>query len=114
RKNPAEQLFWIKINDHQSIELFPGSEVAADAPRLYHIAVETDDAEAMRLYLKSKGVAVPDKTAVGNIVEIVQYMPDGWTMKAQGKFMADTRVSTHMPHVGVMSAQLDTALKFYG
>ena len=127
RKNPAEQLVWIKINDHQSIELFPGSEVAPDADRLYHIAVETDDAEAMRLYLQSKGVEVPPKTAIGkignknyfvkdpsgNIVEIVQYLPDGWTMREQGKFMPDTRVSTHMPHVGVMIAQLDTALKFY-
>src|SRR5688572_31330060 len=47
RKNPGEQLVWIKINDRQSVELFPGSEVAADADRLYHIAVEVDDADAM-------------------------------------------------------------------
>src|SRR4051812_10590265 len=42
-KTPNEQLVFIKINDRQSIELFPGSEVAPDADRLYHIAVETDD-----------------------------------------------------------------------
>jgi lactoylglutathione lyase len=127
RKNPAEQLVWIKINDRQTVELFPGSEVAPDAERLYHIAVETDDAEAMRVYLKSKGVAVPDKVGVGkignknyfikdpsgNIVEIVEYMPDGWTMREKGKFLPDTRISTRMSHVGVMIAQLDTALKFY-
>src|SRR5258708_11685835 len=52
RKNPGEQLVWIKINDRQTVELFPGSEVAPDTDRLYHIAVETDDAEAMRIYLK--------------------------------------------------------------
>ena len=128
RKNPAEQLVWIKINDRQSIELFPGSEVAPDADRLYHVAIETDDAEAMRVYLKSKGVEVPDKVGVGkvgnknyfikdpsgNIVEIVQYMPDGWTMREKGKFMSDTRISTRMSHFGVMIAQLDSALKFYG
>ena len=34
RKDPTQQLVWIKINDHQTIELFPGSEVAADAPRV--------------------------------------------------------------------------------
>ncbi len=127
RKNSAEQLVWIKINDRQTVELFPGSEVAPDAERLYHIAVETDDAEAMRVYLKSKGVEVPDKTAVGkignknyfikdpsgNIVEIVQYLPDGWTMREKGKFLPDTRISTRMSHVGVMIAQLDSALKFY-
>ena len=127
RKNPSEQLVWIKINDRQTVELFPGSEVAPDADRLYHVAIETDDAEAMRLYLKSKGVEVPDKVGVGkignknyfikdpsgNIVEIVEYLPDGWTMKAKGKFMSDARISTRMSHFGVMIAQLDSALKFY-
>lgn len=128
RKDPQEQLVWIKINDRQTVELFPGSEVAADADRLYHIAVEVDDAEAMRLYLQSKGVAVPPKTAVGkignknyfvkdpsgNTVEIVEYLPDGWTKRDQGKFLPDTRISTRMSHVGVMIGQLDEALKFYG
>jgi catechol 2,3-dioxygenase-like lactoylglutathione lyase family enzyme len=128
RKNPAEQLVWIKINDRQTVELFPGSEVAPDAERMYHVAVETDDAEAMRVYLKSRGVTVPEKVGVGkignknyfikdpsgNIVEIVEYMPDGWTMREKGKFLPDTRISTRMSHVGVMIAQLDEAMKFYG
>jgi catechol 2,3-dioxygenase-like lactoylglutathione lyase family enzyme len=127
RKNPQEQLVWIKINDRQSVELFPGSEVAPDAERMYHFAIETDDAEAMRLYLQSKGVEVPPKTAIGkignknyfvkdpqgNIVEIVEYLPDGWTMREKGKFLPETRVSQRMSHVGVMIAQLDDALKFY-
>ena len=47
----GEELVWIKINDRQSVELFPGSEVAPDSDRMYHFAVETDDADAMRLYL---------------------------------------------------------------
>ena len=101
RKNPAEQLVWIKINDRQTVELFPGSEVSPETDRLYHIAIETDDAEAMRLYLQSKGVAVPPKTAIGkignknyfvkdpngNTVEIVEYLPDSWTVREKGKFM---------------------------
>ncbi len=128
RRDPKEQLVWIKINDHQTIELFPASEVAPDADRLYHIALEVDDAEAMRVYLKSKGVAVPEKTSVGkignknyfvkdpngNTVEIVEYLADGWTMREKGKFMSDQRVSVHMPHVGVMVGQLDASMKFYG
>src|SRR3954463_6731649 len=48
------KLTWIKVNDEQSIELFPEREVGSD--RLYHIAVVTDDAEGMRKYLGSKGV----------------------------------------------------------
>src|SRR5205085_7951656 len=38
-------LTWIKINDRQTIELFPEKESGSD--RLYHIALETDDAEGM-------------------------------------------------------------------
>src|SRR5579884_1225578 len=43
-KNPdgTLHLTWIKINDQQTIELFPEKEANSD--RLYHIALETDDA----------------------------------------------------------------------
>jgi len=128
RKMAGESLVWIKINDRQSVELFPASEVSPAADRLYHIAIETDDAEAMRVYLQSKGIAVPPKTAIGrignknyfikdpngNTVEIVEYLPEGWTRREQGKFLPDTRISTRMSHVGVMVGQLEASLKFYG
>jgi lactoylglutathione lyase len=128
RKDPKEQLVWIKINDRQTVELFPGSEVSPDTDRLYHIALETDDAEGMRLYLQSKGVTVPPKTAIGkignknyfvkdpngNTVEIVEYLADGWTMREKGKFMSDRRISTRLSHVGVMVGQLEASMKFYG
>ena len=128
RKDPQEQLVWIKINDRQSVELFPGSEVTPETDRLYHIAIETDDAEGMRRYLQSKGVAVPPKTGIGkignknyfvkdpngNTVEIVEYLADGWTKREQGKFMPDTRIATRMSHVGVMVGQFDDSMKFYG
>ncbi|HEV3120321.1 MAG TPA: VOC family protein, partial [Isosphaeraceae bacterium] len=42
-------LTFIKISDRQYIELFP--EKAPGTDRLNHIALETDDAEAMRAYL---------------------------------------------------------------
>ncbi|MDB4882436.1 MAG: oxidoreductase [Gemmatimonadetes bacterium] len=120
-------LVWIKVNDRQTVELFPGSEVAPDARRLFHIAVEVDDAEAMRVYLRSRGVTVPEATATGkignknyfvkdpngNVVEIVQYMPDGWTAREKGRHLPDTRISTRMTHVGVMIGQLDSAMTFY-
>lgn len=127
RKNGGE-LTWIKINDRQTVELFPGSEVAPDADRLYHIALETDDAEAMRVYLQSRGVEVPEKTPVGkignanyfikdpngNTIEIVQYLPEGWTAQHRGKAMAETRISHRLRHVGVMVGQLEESLHFYG
>src|SRR5829696_7576257 len=97
------KLTWIKINDRQTVELFPEKQPATD--RLYHIALETPDATAMRDYLATNGVKVPDvvpKGKIGNLnyfitdpdghfCEIVQYAPDGWTMQNQGKFMTDRR-----------------------
>jgi len=116
---------FIKINDRQSIELFPEHETNSD--RLYHIALETDDAEAMRVLLAAQGLKVPEKVTKGRIgnlnfnvhdpdghqVEIVQYMPDGWTMREKGNFMPDTRISTRMMHTGILVGDLDASLKFY-
>ena len=127
RPNGGE-LVWIKINERQSVELFPGSEVPAGSPdRLSHIAFETDDAEAMRLYLQSKGFKVPPQTPIGqsgnknftiadpdgNRVEIVEYLPTGWTAREKGKFVSADRVSVLMRHTGVKVTRLDAALAFY-
>ena len=94
-------LVFVKINDRQFIEVFPEKEAGTD--RLNHIALEVEDAEAMRAYLASRGVKVPAKVPVGRIgnanfnitdpdghtVEIVQYLPDGWSMRQKGKNMPD-------------------------
>jgi catechol 2,3-dioxygenase-like lactoylglutathione lyase family enzyme len=123
--NGSLALTFIKINDRQAIELFPERETNSD--RLYHISLETDDAEAMRIWLAAKGVKVPDKVGKGRIgnlnfnvhdpdghtVEIVQYAPDGWTRREQGKFMPDTRISARMMHTGILVGDLDASLKFY-
>ena len=115
----------IKINDRQFVELFP--ERDENAPKLYHFAIETPDAEAMRVYLKYKGYEVPESTPkgrtgnsnyfvrdhAGTICEIVQYEPDGMTVADIGKHLPDTRVSTHMSHVGFLVPDLDEAVKFY-
>jgi catechol 2,3-dioxygenase-like lactoylglutathione lyase family enzyme len=124
-KDGSLHLTWIKINDRQTIELFPEKEAGSD--RLNHIALETDNAEAMRQYLASKGLAVPTNMPVGKIrnanymvkdpdghdVEIVQYLPDGWTRREQWKFLPDTRISTCMAHAGILVGELEPALKFY-
>jgi catechol 2,3-dioxygenase-like lactoylglutathione lyase family enzyme len=124
-KDGSLHLTWIKINDRQTIELFPEKEAGTD--RLNHISLETTDAEAMRAYLGVRGVKVPEKVDKGRIrnlnfnikdpddhtVEIVQYAADGWTLREKGKFLPDTRISTHLTHVGVLVGDLDAALKFY-
>jgi catechol 2,3-dioxygenase-like lactoylglutathione lyase family enzyme len=123
--NGTLHVVWIKINDQQTIELFP--EKAAGSDRLNHLALETDDAQAMHDFLASRGVKVPEtvgKGRIGNLnfnvtdpdghtVEIVQYAPEGWTLREKGKFMPDTRISTHMTHVGVLVGDLEPALMFY-
>jgi lactoylglutathione lyase len=120
------RIAFIKINEDQYLELF------TDPPKrdgqLSHIAFYTDSAEGMRAYLASQGVKVPAAVGKGKIgnsefnitdpdghtVEIVQYEPDSWTRREHGNFLPDTRISTHIPHVGVIIRALDPAMKFYG
>src|SRR5438445_558271 len=126
REDGSDWIVFIKINDDQYIELF------AEAPKqdghLNHIAFYTDSAPAMREYLASRGVKVPDKIGKGRIgnsnfnivdpdghtVEIVQYEAGSWTLREKGKFMPETRISTHIAHIGVLVGALDPAMKFYG
>jgi lactoylglutathione lyase len=119
-------LTFIKINERQYLELFPEKEASSD--RLNHISIETDDAEKMRQYLASKGIKVPEKVGKGrignanfnikdpdgHIVEIVQYLPDGWSLRDQGKAISGQRISERMMHFGIIVNELEPAMKFYG
>jgi lactoylglutathione lyase len=127
-------LTWIKVNDRQSIELFPASEnTPKDGDSLYHVALETDDAQRMLDYLNSRGVKAPGGKPLpatakagqignlnyftedpdGHIVEFTQYMADGWTMKNAGKFMPQTRIAQRISHAGVAVGNLEASLRFY-
>ena len=52
--------FSIQVNQRQSIRIEGGLPPTQDE-RLLALGFETTDVEAMRLYLKSKGISVPDK-----------------------------------------------------
>ncbi len=126
-QNPdgSASMTFFKINDRQTIELFPERQAGTD--RLNHISFETDDIEALRVYLASKGVKVPSeahRARIGNLgfnitdpeghtVEMVQYMPDGKTTLAKGQYMSDQAVSHRMTHVGLVVTHLDAEYKFY-
>lgn len=124
-KNGGTAFTVIKINDRQYVELFP--ERSVGTPRMYHFAIETDDAEGMRRYLESRGYKVPETTPKGrtgnsnyfvyspdgSICEIVQYEPESMTVRDAGKYLPDTRVSARMSHVGFMVADLEKAMSFY-
>ena len=47
------------------------------------------------------------------MVEFVQYLPGGIHMKNAGKFMAETRISDHMLHVGIYVADRAKSDAFY-
>ena len=96
---------FIKINDRQYVEL--QVEANPEEPRFRHLALQTDDAEALRQYVKSKGFKAPDKPAsrvrIGNVatglddpdgnhIDVTQYEPEGASIKDLGKDMPDTRI----------------------
>ena len=121
----SPSMTFFKVNEKQYIELFPEKEAKSD--RLNHISLETDDAEAMRVYLASRGVKVPARVGKGRIgnsnfnvqdpegrtVEIVQYEPDGWTVRERGKHLPATRISARMSHVGIIVTELEPEIQFY-
>jgi lactoylglutathione lyase len=124
--NGSLSLTFIKINDDQFIELFPGLKPEQD--RLHQVAFIVEDAEALRAHLGSKGIKVPAKVPTGRIgnlnfsikdpdghtVEFVQYMPQGWTRREKGKHLPERAVSTHMKHIGFLVGDLEASKKFYG
>ena len=90
RKDGSTRMAFIKINDRQHIELF-AEEPPAGHSRLSHIAFLTDNAEQMRAYLQSRGIAVKPSVGAGrtgdlnfevkdpdgHLVEFVQSQPAG-------------------------------------
>src|ERR1700756_1813630 len=116
---------FIKINDRQYVEL--QVENSPDEPRFLHLALEPDNAEALRNYVKSKGYKVSDKPASrgrirntatglddpdGNHIDVTQYEPDSKTIENVGKDLPDSRISTHMLHVGFYVSKPET-LRYY-
>jgi lactoylglutathione lyase len=121
------RIAFIKINDHQHIELF------ADAPpsppnRMSHYCFSVSSVEQMRAYLRSKGVDVKpgngSKTRTGDyafeirdpdgtLVEFVESLPAGIEMQDAGKFLPSTRIADSIYHLGFLVGNLDKSLGFY-
>jgi catechol 2,3-dioxygenase-like lactoylglutathione lyase family enzyme len=118
-------LTFIKINERQYVEIFPESKSGSD--RLNHYSLETDDAEAMRAYLASRGIKVPAKVnrnRIGNAsfniqdpdghtIEFTQYLPGGASVREKGRFLGPDRISDRMAHAGILVGSLEPAIKFY-
>jgi catechol 2,3-dioxygenase-like lactoylglutathione lyase family enzyme len=117
-----------KINDSQFIELYEEPPPPGETNyQLKDIAFYTSDAEALRAYFASKGVAVPasvGKNALGNTsftivdqdshpIEWVQYEPDSLTGKSIGAAMPATRIGGSVHHLGVTIQNPSAANAFY-
>jgi catechol 2,3-dioxygenase-like lactoylglutathione lyase family enzyme len=126
--NPASvRIAFIKINDHQHIELF--TDPTPDPPNMMsHLCFSVSNVEQMRAYLRSKGITVPagnaSKTRTGDyafeihdpdgtLIEFVQSLPTGWEAEAAGKFLPPTRISNGIYHIGFLVGNAEKSLHFY-
>lgn len=122
------RIAFIKINDHQHIELF-NEPPTAPPNMMSHICFTVDNIEQMRAYLKSQGFNVKastgGKTRTGDyafeikdpdgmLVEFVQTLPTGMEAQAAGKFMPSSAISTKIKHVGFLVGNSQKSLDFYG
>jgi lactoylglutathione lyase len=127
-KNPdgSDHVVFIKINDYQFIELWQ------EAPRnhgyLHDVAFQTEDARGLLSWFAARAVKVSDAVAkdvagdlgfdvtdpFGFTIRLVQYAADSWTARTKGKFMPETRPSTHIDHLGILIGDKEVAAKFYG
>ncbi|HEY6403059.1 MAG TPA: VOC family protein [Blastocatellia bacterium] len=115
-----------KMNERQYIEIIPGLPPDKD-DRLSHVAFETTDLEALRLYLLSRGVKAPEKVNQGrdgnlnftvtdpdgHIVEFVEYRDGSLSRRAKGRYISSRRISDRILHVGLTVADQASADKFY-
>lgn len=121
------RIAFIKINDHQHIELFT-DEPPNPPNRMSHLCFSVSNVEEMRAYLHSKGIAVTpgngSKTRTGDyafeikdpdgtVIEFVQSLPSGVEAQEKGKFMPPTRISDAIYHVGFLVGNLQKSLAFY-
>lgn len=119
-------LTYFKVNERQYIEIFPDLPPDKD-DRLSHIAFETTDLEALRIYMLSMGVKAPEKVNQGrdgnlnftvtdpdgHRVEFVEYRDGSLHRRAKGRYVSSRRISDRILHVGLTVADQASADKFY-
>lgn len=117
--NPAGVRYY--LNAEQFVEVLPLPSSAPFGDRLDHLGYITTNAEALRVYLKAKGTAVPDavqhgsdgsrwfdvKDPEGNTVQFVQALPHRIPPAAGGP------IGHRIIHVGMMVHSRETEDTFY-
>jgi len=121
----APERVFLKVNDEQFIELWPGLAPEQQV-RLAHVALQTSDVRRLRRWLQAQGLAPSplEKRADGNLgfrlpdpdgtpLEFLEYSPGSLQEKARGKFLGPRRVSERLWHAGVTVSDLERAMAFY-
>ena len=125
-QSPLGKVVSFKVSDRQFLEFVEDKQVK-DKKRMVSVSIETEDVEAMRVYLKQKGMQVPDKTLIdgagnevitvddgyGNTIEFIRFVPDALHKKSKGKFLSDRRISTAIHHAGLYTALVKDKDPFY-
>jgi catechol 2,3-dioxygenase-like lactoylglutathione lyase family enzyme len=120
----TDHLVFIKINDHQYIELY--NEPVKNYGYIHDAGFETNDAKGMHDHLVSIGDKVTEvkKDDAGNLsfevtdnsgftLQVVQYLPDSLTGKTKGKFLSASRISDHIDHIGLLESDKDATWNWY-
>ena len=116
---------FIKINDHQFIELYP---VTAKDPKVgfLHLCFEGDDIQAIHDDYVSRGLTptAVRKAGAGNLlftmvgpenqnIEYTQYMPGSLHSNDKGKHLGEDRIADRMVSVSLAMQDTSAAHDFY-
>jgi len=121
------QMVVIKINEGQSIFLFPNpSKIQSNGDNLDHLGLVTDDAASLHDQLMAKGVkpSAVHPARVGDLIfgikdpdghpyEVTQFEPNGQLMKHHGLNLPATRISARLQTATIAVADLKASLAYY-
>lgn len=115
-----------KVNNRQFLEFIEDNH-SGEKTRLVSVSFETSNVEQMRLYLNSRGVAVPsspvtdgagNQTIVvhdpsGVAVEFINFNLGGLHKKSEGRYLSDKRIAVRLHHVGLFTKNVPGNNRFY-
>ena len=116
---------FVKINDHQFIELYPKT-APAQAIGLMHVCYESNDLDALHAEYGKRGLTVSDvrKAGAGNLlmtmkdpegqtIEYTQYMPGSRHFEDRGKHLGANRVSQTLLGADAPAEDVAAVRSFY-
>jgi lactoylglutathione lyase len=121
------QMVVIKVNEGQSILLFPNpSKILPNGDNLDHLGLVTDNAAALHDQIAAKGAkaSAVHRARVRDLIfgirdpdghpyEVTQFEMDGQLMKHQGQSLPATRISTRLRSATITVADLGASLRYY-